>query len=174
MHTITLTQESIRNELKEKLKNLQKFEQSEEFAKIKEFCDKEAKKLEKVIEKEIKDRLNKEEWHKIIYSELDFMIKNKEFLELILKKATDKTFVDEVKENIENVKSHLYLQTGWNYDFCVYSKLDSIKYDYKLFLWIEHNVKQMITRCELQDKEIDVNPTINAYSDTPKSTQIEI
>lgn len=174
MQEIKITQETIHNEIKEKLKNLKKFEQSEEFKQIKDFCDKEAKKTEKVIEKELKDRTKKEKWHEAIYSELDFMVKNKEFLELIEKKAKDKTFLEEIKENIEAVKSHLYLQTANNFDFCVYSKLDWIKYDYKLLLWIEHNVKQMITKYELQEQKVDVNSTLNAYSKTPISWQIEI
>lgn len=166
-HTVHLNVSTVRNELKEKLKNLKKFEQSEEFTKIKEDCEKETKKLEKSIRKVLKERRVKTEKHEAVYSELDLMIMNQCFLEELQKKSKDKTFLSEIDENIVALESHLFLQSG-NFDFCVYSELDAVKHKYKLNMGIEHTVKQMITKYELQEKELDVDQATNAYAQ-PKS-----
>lgn len=172
MNTITLTQESIHNEVKEKLKNLKKFEQSEEYTKLKKYCEWETERYEKLIWLALGNRANKTEKHELIYSELDFMLFSKDFLEVLQKKVKDKSFLEELKESLEAIKSHLYLQTAGNFDFCIYSEIDWLKQRYKLYMWIEQTVKQMITKYELQEKDVDVNSTINAY--WAKSTQIEV
>ena len=170
-HTITLTQESIHNELKDKLKNLQKFEQSEEFKNIKKYCDVKVSEYEKKIESEVEKRKTKTKEHKAIFSELDLMLFNLMFLEDIQLEIKDKTVLSELKESIEAVKSHIYLQTN-NFDFCIYSELDWIKHNYKLYMWFEMTIKQMITKYELQEKEVDVNSSLNAYSDKSNAWQI--
>ena len=167
---IKVTASTIRNELQEKLKNLKKFEASEEFQTIKDYCEGETKKLEKEIHKLLKTRRSKTEKHEAIFSELDLMIKNQMFLEKLQSMSKDKTFLEEVSENIVALESHLFLQSG-NFDFCVYSELDGLKHEYKLHMGIEHTVKQMINKYELQEKEVDVDQETNAYA-TPKSQPI--
>jgi hypothetical protein len=169
---IKLDASMIRNEIQEKLKNLKKFEASEEFTAIKEYCSKEVEKLEKQIRKELKTRRTKTEKHEAIFSELDLMIKNQEFLEMLQSKSKDKAFLKEISDNIEALESHLFLQSG-NFDFCVYSELDGLKHEYKLNMGIEHTVKQMITKYELQDKEIDLESSTNAYA-APKPVSGEL
>ena len=169
---IKIDASTIRNEIQEKLKSLKKFEASDEFTAIKEYCAKEVGKLEKVIRKELKARRSKTEKHEAIFSELDLMIKNQIFLEMLKSKATDKAFIKEVNENIEALETHLFLQSG-NFDFCVYSELDGIKHEYKLNMGVEDAVKQMITKYELQDKEVDLDASTNAYAD-PKPVSGEI
>lgn len=154
----------IRNEIQEKLKALKKFEASEEFTAIKEYCSSEVDKLEKKIRNELKDRRSKTEKHEAIFSELDLMIKNQEFLETLRSKSKDKAFIKEIDDNIEALESHLFLQSG-NFDFCVYSGLDGLKHEYKLNMGIEHTVKQMINKYELQEKEVDLNQATNAYAE---------
>lgn len=169
-HTIHLNEATVRNELQEKLKNLKKFEVSEEFTAIKEVCKEKTGEFEKVIRKMLSDRREKKKKHEAIYSELDLMIANQMFLEVLKSMSNDKTFLGEVEENIVALESHLFLQSG-NFDFCVYSELDRVKHLYKLHMGIEHTVKQMITKYELQEKDIDVDNITNAYA-APKSQPI--
>lgn len=169
---IKLDASMIRNEIQEKLKNLKKFEASDEFTSIKEYCSKEVDKLEKKIRFALKARRLKVDKHEAVFSELDLMIKNQEFLEMLKSKSKDKAFLKEIEENIEALESHLFLQSG-NFDFCVYSGLDGLKHEYKLNMGIEHTVKQMITKYELQDKDVDINQATNAYAE-PKPVSGEI
>jgi len=167
MTEIKLDASTTRNELQEKLKNLKKFEASEEFTKIKEYYSKKSEITEKWIREVLMDRRSKTEKHEAIFSELDLMIKNQMFLENLQSMSTDKTFLAEIAENIVALESHLFLQSG-NFDFCIYSKLDGLKHEYKLYMGIEHTVKQMITKYELQENEVDVDQSTNAYA-APKS-----
>lgn len=110
-HEVHLNVSTVRNELQEKLKNLKKFEASEEFTKIKAFCTEATQEYEKVIRKLLKARRNKKTGHKAIYSELDLFICNQVFLEGLLEMSKDKSFKQEIQENITNLESHLFLQS---------------------------------------------------------------
>ena len=169
-HTIHIDASTLRNETQEKLKALKKFEASEEFASIKEYCTGEVESLEKEIRGELakrRENLIDPVAREPLFSELDLFLLNQQFLETLKSKSTNKDFIKEIDENIEALESHLFLQSG-NFDFCVYSKLDSLKHAYKLHLGIENEVKQMITKYELQDKDIDLNQSTNAYAEPTK------
>jgi len=168
MTTIVLNQATIRNEIQEKLKNLQKFKQSDDFLKIKAHCEAKVETLSVLIESLLKDRVVKTEKHETIYSELDFMIKGREFVEEITAMTKNKAFNQESLEQLENIKSHLYLQAG-NFDYCVYSLLDGVKHQYKLYLGIEESVNRMITKYEMQDKDIDIDHLTNPYDEVKEA-----
>lgn len=172
---IKIDASTLLNEVQEKLKHLKKYEASEEFASIKEYCNEQVEKLEIEIREELakrRENLISPVAREPFYSELDLMILNQKFLEMLKEKSTDENFIKEVDENIEALESHLFLQMG-NYDFAVYSKLDSLKHAYKLHLGIENAMKQMITKYELQDKKVDLDSSTNAYAE-PKPVSGEI
>jgi len=174
-HEIHIDASTLRNEIQEKLKALKKFEASEEFASIKEYCNEQVEKLEVEIRAELQKRrenLISPEKREPLFSELDLMLLNQQFLEVLKSKATDKNFIKEVEENIVNLESHLFIRID-NFDFCVYSKLDTLKHCYKLNMGVENAVKQMITKYELQDKEVDLDSSTNAYAE-PKPVSGEI
>jgi hypothetical protein len=176
-HEIHIDASTLRNEIQEKLKALKKFEASEEFTAIKEYCTKQVETLEVDIRAELQkrcDNLVSPIAREPLFSELDLFLLNRLFLEMIKSKSTSKDFIKEVDENIEALESHLFLQSG-NFDFAVYSKLDSLKHAYKLHLGVESAVKQMITKYELQDKEVDLNQATNAYAEPkPVSGELKI
>lgn len=172
---IKLDASTLVNETQDKLKNLKKYEASEEFAAIKVYCNEQVEKLEVEIREELakrRENLISPVAREPLFSELDLFLLNQKFLETIKDKATDLNFIKEVDENIEALESHLFLQSG-NFDFAVYSKLDSLKHSYKLHLGIENAMKQMITKYELQDKKVDLDSSTNAYAE-PKPVSGEI
>lgn len=174
-HEIHIDASSLRNEIQEKLKALKKFETSEEFTAIKEYCTGQVESLEVVIREELKNRVENlinPVAREPLFSELDLFLLNKQFLETLKEKSINKDFIKEIDDNIEALESHLFLQSG-NFDFCIYSKLDSLKHAYKLHLGVENEVKQMITKYELQDKDVDLNKSTNAYAE-PKPVSGEI
>lgn len=173
MQEIKLDASTMRNELKEKLKNLQKYKVSEEFAKIKEYCESKVDVVHDEIATLLEEREVKAEKHNEIYSDLDFMLLDKKYLEYIMSLAKDKTFIGELKDGIDNIISHVYLKSDVNFDICVHSQLSYVKRQYKLYMGIEHTIDEMITRYELQEKEINLENTTNAYA-TPQSGSLSI
>lgn len=190
MQTITLTQESIRDEIKEKLKNLQKYEQSEEFEKIKNYCEWQVELLTPKYEEELENRRNKKKAHDIIYSEFDKYLLHHEFLTKVSEMSTNKDYKEVLAEDIEQLNNNLKfridfskekMQLWWEFllrpdtfDKPLYSKLDYIKLNIMFNMWVWEDLKKYITNYELQDKEIVMQET-NAYSnETPKSEQIEV
>lgn len=189
MQTITLTQESIHNEIKEKLKNLQKYEQSDEFAGIKSYCEWIVDWFEVKYKEEKEKRKAKKKAHDIIYSEFDKYQLHLDFLTTISDMSTNKDYKECLADDIEQLNNNLKfridfnkekMQLWWEYllrpdtfDKPIYSKLDYIKLNIMFNMWVWEDIKKYISNYEVQDKEIIMQET-NAYSETPKSTQIEI
>lgn len=159
-----------RNEIQEKLKMLKKYEASTEFAKIKEYCVTKGEETEKEIRSDLTLRLNKWEAHVAKYSELDFMVLDREFLNEISKQSKSKEFIAEIDTNIENIETHLILQDEVKFDICVHSELAYKKRKYKLYLSFENTVKQMIDKYEAEEKGIDMEATTNPYYEKPVVT----
>lgn len=159
-----------RNEIQEKLKMLKKYEASAEFTKIKDYCVAKGEETEKAIRKDLKYRLEKSEPHVAMYSELDFMVLDREFLLEIKAKSKNKEFIEEIDTNIINIESHLVLQDEVKFDICVHSELAYKKRQYKLYLSFENTVKQMIDKYELEEKGIDMEATTNPYYEKPVVT----
>jgi hypothetical protein len=162
-----------RNEIQEKLKMLKKYEVSDEFGVIKAYCVAKGEQTEKDIREDLKLRLNKKEAHVAKYSELDFMVLDREFLLEIKAKSKNKEFIEEIDANITNIESHLVLQDEVKFDICVYSELGYKKRLYKLYLSFENTVKQMIAKYELQEKEVDMESSTNPYYEKPVLGQLE-
>ena len=113
-HEIHIDASTLRNEVQEKLKALKKFEASEEFVAIKEYCTGEVESLEVEIRAELQKRrenLVTPVAREPLFSELDLLLLNQQFLEMLKDKSTNTDFIKEVEDNIVNLESHLFLKS---------------------------------------------------------------